>query len=357
MTVNLKGKAREAREREMAQERDRVMKRIRESEVHLDAIRGCLFGGAAGDALGYPVEFMRAERILETYGPGGITAYRLDPGSGKALISDDTQMTLFTANGLLLGDTRGNLRGVQGPPSSYVALAYMDWLLTQEADCEEAKRIDRNTRKGGYSWLNDVPRLYSRRAPGNTCMSALISMKDGLPGSVEYPLNDSKGCGGVMRVAPVGLNYPNDMEWMDREAAEVAAITHGHPLGYMPAAALAHIVSRIVFNRERFASLEEIVLEARDTVAKVFAGGRFVDEFVELLDQAVALSKNGDEDRRNMRRLGYGWVGDEALAIAIYCSLRYQNDFSAAIIAAVNHSGDSDSTGAITGNIVGALVG
>ncbi|MBR5057195.1 MAG: ADP-ribosylglycohydrolase family protein, partial [Clostridiales bacterium] len=39
------------------------------------------------------------------------------------------------------------------------------------------------------------------------------------------------------------------------------------------------------------------------------------------------------------------------------CALRHSDDFSSAIIAAVNHSGDSDSTGSITGNIVGALLG
>lgn len=50
-------------------------------------------------------------------------------------------------------------------------------------------------------------------------------------------------------------------------------------------------------------------------------------------------------------------MGEEALAIAVYCALRYENDFSAGIIAAVNHRGDSDSTGAITGNILGALLG
>ena len=37
---------------------DRALKEKKEREVHLDAIRGCMFGGAAGDALGYPVEFL-----------------------------------------------------------------------------------------------------------------------------------------------------------------------------------------------------------------------------------------------------------------------------------------------------------
>ena len=64
-----------------------------------------------------------------------------------------------------------------------------------------------------------------------------------------------------------------------------------------------------------------------------------------------------EDDLENIRSLGQGWVAEETLAIAIYCSLKYTDDFSKGIIASVNHSGDSDSTGAVTGNILGALVG
>ena len=65
-----------------------------------DRIRGSLVGGAVGDALGYPVEFMSYAGIVRKYGDNGIVRYELDMNSGKALISDDTQMTLFTACGL-----------------------------------------------------------------------------------------------------------------------------------------------------------------------------------------------------------------------------------------------------------------
>ena len=95
-----------------------------------DKILGCIYGGAVGDALGYPVEFISAERIFSRYGECGITEYSLT--DGVAQISDDTQMTLFTANGLLIGDTRGNFRGIRGLPRGYVAKAYLDWLSTQE---------------------------------------------------------------------------------------------------------------------------------------------------------------------------------------------------------------------------------
>jgi len=55
-------------------------------------------------------------------------------------------------------------------------------------------------------------------------------------------------------------------------------------------------------------------------------------------------------------RLGEGWLAEEALAIAVYCAL-VAEDFAHGVKLAVNHSGDSDSTRAMTGNILDALVG
>ena len=60
-----------------------------------DRIRGCLVGGAIGDALGYAVEFQREPQIFSRYGKDGITEYVLEKRSGKALISDDDDTILF----------------------------------------------------------------------------------------------------------------------------------------------------------------------------------------------------------------------------------------------------------------------
>ena len=309
-----------------------------------DRIRGSLFGGAVGDALGYQVEFLRAQDIFTRYGENGIQKYVPDPVSGKALISDDTQMTLFTVEGIL--DSEDEI------PHSAIVDSYLDWLLTQEISFEEADPESEG--------LLGIPELYALRAPGNTCLSALgirqnQSEKDGF---VENPINHSKGCGGVMRVAPIGLMPAPDIpiKEIDREAAEVAAITHGHSLGYMPASVLAHIIRRIVYPEQEL-SLKQIVVEAKETAAGLFRGDKHLPELEDLIDLAVKLSENEEDDLVNIRRLGEGWVAEETLAIALYCSLKYQDDFSAGVIAAVNHSGDSDSTGAVTGNILGALAG
>ena len=322
-------------------------------ETRQNRVRGSLFGGAVGDALGYPVEFMSLREIKKYYGSNGITDYSLDPGTGEALISDDTQMSLFTANGILYGETRGSLRGIMETHESYVYLAYKDWLKTQTGAYKPWKPDEERV-----SWLLDIPDLYSRRAPGNTCMGALRSEKYG---STSHSINNSSGCGGVMRVGPWGVYiHPADRKErgeLDKTGAEIAALTHSHPLGWLPAALLTHIVNMGVYDH---CSIREAVEDAIETVEIVFSDTLSEMKYYpmkSLLEKAIRLSENGKTDTENISELGEGWTGDEALAIAVYCALRHPDDFSGAVIAAVNHGGDSDSTGAITGNIVGAWVG
>lgn len=310
----------------------------------LDRYRGCLLGGAAGDALGYPVEFLSLEEIIRKYGESGITSYELNDDIAE--ISDDTQMTLFTATGLLLGTTRASMRGIAAEPWDYVRYSYKDWYRTQTEKYPLAGYH--------YSWLDDVPELFARRAPGNTCLSALSS-KD--IGTVENPINNSKGCGGVMRVAPVGLYCGRryDIDTADYIGAEVAALTHGHPLGYIPAAALTHIITLIVHHG---CAIDEAVAAMRTAIKGQNYDEKSISCFLDIIRRAVDLAYDKRiDDREAIGMLGGGWVAEEALAIAIFCSLRYSEDFSMAITVAVNHDGDSDSTGSITGNIVGAHLG
>ncbi len=323
----------------------------------LDQIRGSLLGGAIGDALGYPVEFLTDEQIFERYGEEGITEYSLT--DGIAQISDDTQMALFTVNGILVYETRLAMGAADGKLSAYVGRAYQDWLFTQEVPYELGKAIRR--RGGGSAWLLDVPALYASRAPGGTCLSALRARCNGYSEDfLKHPINDSKGCGAIMRIAPLGLCYnptpKSGSEALQRTAAEISAITHGHSLGYMPSAVLAHILNQIVDPPED-QTLKEMIVQARDTACRLFCEDPHIDELKNLIDYAIFLSENDSDDLENIRRLGEGWVAEETLAIALYCSLRHQNDFSKGVCAAVNHSGDSDSTGVVTGNILGALLG
>lgn len=312
----------------------------------LDRYRGCLIGGAVGDALGYAVEFMREEDIFTKYGNKGITEYDLT--DGVARISDDTQMTLFTATGLLLGTTRGRMRGIMGPYPGYIALAYQDWFRTQTEPYPLPDEFH-------YSWLVHVPELFHQRAPGNTCMEAIAR---GADGTIESPMNQSKGCGGIMRVAPIGLYFEGKRlspEDIDRMAAKAAALTHGHELGYIPAAALVHVIHQIVHDPD--ITLRAAVEDSLETMKQIFPDAEHLYEFIGLANKAVELSELDVDDLDAIHALGQGWVAEETFAIAVYCALKHSDDFASAVIAAVNHAGDSDSTGALAGTLVGAHLG
>lgn len=298
-----------------------------------DKIIGCLMGGAIGDALGYQIEFKRGIKNKE------ITKYLNDFG----IISDDTQMTLFTANGLIWRETRGSLRGIAPLPTDAVYEAYLDWLDTQN---------NTNNHNIKMSWIKNIKELNIPRAPGNTCISALSS---GKKGTIKEPINDSKGCGGIMRVAPIGL-YMNNPENAGRFAAEVSAITHGHPLGNIPSYVFATMIYFILNDN---LDIEESLQKAIQQYKEKFNvyDKKYNDYFIELIEKAIKLSKKNKLDIDAISELGEGWVAEETFAIAIYSCLKYKNSFEDAIICSVNHDGDSDSTGSVTGNIMGVYLG
>ena len=301
--------------------------------------RGCLVGGAVGDALGAAIEFDRIEKIRERFGPDGVTDYVPSYGRPGA-ITDDTQMTLFTAEGLIRAYVASRLTGAWRTPA-VVDHAYARWLRTQgwASPRWDADRLD--------GWLLGERELHDPRAPGTTCVTALRSPR---AGTRERPLNAGKGCGGVMRMAPVGLMGPVFSGDRFALGCDLAALTHGHPTGYLAAGALAEIVHALVWRDARprdavGAAIERLLRE------------RGHEETAEALRAALALAESRPEPSPEaVATLGEGWVAEEALAIAVYCAL-VARDFAHGVLAAVNHSGDSDSTGAIAGNLLGAIHG
>lgn len=296
---------------------------------------GCLLGGAIGDALGAPVEFASLDEIKEQYGKFGITSLVLNE-KGVAEFTDDTQMTLFTAEGLLRANCRWMDRGGVCHLPTIVYRAYLRWFETQYGP----GAVNPDFLNG---WLFKIKELHILREPGRTCLDALRS---DVMGTIKDPISNSKGCGGVMRVAPVGLSAFKDKF---RIGCECAAITHGHPSGYIPAGMLAHIIDRLIRGDELSASIEDALL-----LANQYSGH---EETTTVVKKAIDLANSNVLPEIAITSLGEGWVGEEALAIAIYCSLKFQDNFEQAIISAVNQNGDSDSTGAITGNILGAHLG
>jgi ADP-ribosylglycohydrolase len=288
-----------------------------------DQFQGCLLGGAVGDALGSPVEFDRRDAILREYGPGGIRDFDGEYGRCGA-ITDDTQMTLFTAEGILRHREGGNRMEA-------MRQAYDRWLVTQ------GNRPPYQPDLSG--WLFEVKALHSRRAPGNTCLTALMSKPEG---ELFVVKNDSKGCGGVMRVAPIGLVAEDPYDY----AAQAAALTHGHPLGYQASGAMALLISHTL-------TAPSLLEAARRTLADLPEDGRPMASWIQ---RAIDYARCDRPAETCIEELGEGWVAEESLAIALFCALR-ADDLEQAVILAVNHDGDSDSTGSIAGQICGAHYG
>jgi ADP-ribosylglycohydrolase len=282
------------------------------------------------------VEFVRSRaEIVARFGEGAPErlAYQ-----GPALVSDDTQMTLFSAEAMI------RARAVAATDVVPFALgAYQRWLATQELSPGGERRIP--TRQG---LLLADPRLHERRAPGNTCLSALVmSFSRTTLASVADPPNGSKGCGAVMRAAPFGL-AASSREQAFQLARDTSVLTHGHPAGYLAAAHLA----ALVFDLVRGIALAT-ALDAADALLALEPENEEVRERI-----AIARAAAGAHPRCPVERVGEGWIAEEALAVALLCALDSgDGDLAGALWRAAAHGGDSDSTASIAGQLLGAARG
>ena len=318
-------------------------------------VLGSLLGGALGDSLGYLVEFDSLERITAKYGPALLVD--LSQAEGPAHFSDDTQMTLYTLDGLLDVLEWAN-DGVGADINACQWLAYLRWLKTQGVEApghapEQAPR-----------WIDSQDVLHHQRHPGNACLTGLAT---GEMGTVARPVNrDSKGCGTVMRSAPYGLLPNVEAETVYKVSSDAASLTHGHPSARQSSGALSWLIHQLVIVN---LPLREAAESTRARAARELAADA---DLLSRLTAALTLSEHDGEPLAGdalTDALGLGWVAEEALAVALYCVLATgglatggdavspAEHFRAALRLAVNHSGDSDSTGSIAGNILGALYG
>lgn len=280
-------------------------------------INGSLLGGAYGDSLGAAVEFKSSDQIKQEYGSRGISQH--EPVFGRAgNVTDDTQMTMATAEGL-----------ADVPPGMI-----------------DNRQLVRDCLWRAYRrWYKSQAFIDNRRAPGNTCMA---SLKQDVAGSRQQPLNWSAGCGGIMRVHPVGLALADrDLAW--QTGVDSAALTHGHENAQIPAGFLSVLVSDLAFGLDfdqAFASAYRYLDKQPQA-----------DETIAALDRAASADTQADSFELIDGLGGGGWLGHDALAIATYAIRRAGADPLESVRLAVNHGGDSDSTGAIAGAIVGTIHG
>lgn len=292
-----------------------------------------------------PADRWSGERIEREAGPLGVRDFL--PASfggvtGEGPVTDDMQMTLFTVEGIIRASVRSTARGL-GFTTGVVHRAYLRWLDTQQLPRPPRERD---------GWLQGQQWLYEVRAPASTCVAALSAADREHFGSPAD--NTSKGSGAVMRSAPFGLI---DRPWADEDfaygaAVEAASYTHGHPGGQAAAGALALMIRSLV----RGETLPGAADWAADYADRQGPGGH---ESARSIRLAVQLSSEASPSRACVESLGAGRIAGEALAIALYCALVLPGAHQAldALALAVSHSGNSDTTGSVCGNLIGAWHG
>lgn len=297
--------------------------------------------GMLGDAFGYTVEFDSWEIIQHKHGLAGLQT--LKTTDGIAVASDDTQMTLFAIEGLIETLSNHDVCTDTSDHESVIAhftdsarVSFKNWYSTQFGSWGTMCPT---------SMFKNTKELFNNRAPGNTCLSALSKVAQGISAT-----NDSKGCGAVMRAAPYAFLYEiytPKMIW--KISAQSGNITHNHCDGWGSAAALSTIMAWMLNGL----TLLDAIKETLPLALEHKCGGTYA-----CLQLAVSLhaTKSTPTLEGIAFTLGEGWTGDEALGIAIYCALS-TNNVHDAIVMAANHDGDSDSTASIAGQLAALIHG
>ena len=291
-------------------------------------ITASLMAGALGDSMGADAEFMLDLDSIRAVYPDGIDRLGLTLRPGW--FTDDTQMTLFTAEGLIEAAATPDQHPVLG-----VHAALNRWYLTQLYERPSS------TSHG----LAAEPELYYDGAPGSATMAALAQR-----GPLGQPVEETyqKGCGTIMRVAPVAYGVPRTA--VRDIAVRTSAVTHGNPIAHLAAAAWAELLADV------------IALEAAPPAAVEEIARRRIEEYAGLSDAGLevadamraALDAPRDAQPETVQSLGGGWVAEEALTIALYAGI-VSRDLDHGLQTAIIHEGDSDSTGAIAGNLLGLM--
>ena len=307
-------------------------------------VQGCLLGLAVGDAMGNTVDRKSLEEICTDYGPNGLLGY--DLVNGYADVTSYTQLAAFSANGLLLGLTQGQMRGTMAPLVRYIALSIREWSRSQHY-CEPEKN---------YSWLSTVPEVKRRRCLDTWMLSVLSREKLGM---LEQPINHSDHPAALTAVIPIALLHKElnlSVRERDRLAAETVALTHGAPEAFLSGAALNHVLSLIFAGAQP--NPEQLVKDALDAVSLQF--GREYGQTAklwELSQLALTLTQSDSICPMEAMEQLRCQTAPEVLAGSLYACATCGGNFDTAMITAVNHSGRSAAVGAITGAVLGAVLG
>ncbi len=279
---------------------------------------GAVLGGAIGDAMGHPTEFLAMEGIRDRYGAKGVTKFELywDRGGSRfAPYTDDTQMAEAVLRALLEARTNGaDLDGTM----KAMAVRFIQWSRSPQ---------------GGH------------RAPGNACMSGCRALSSGTHWSQAGGAT-AGGCGSVMRAYPFGLVFANDLAKAEHWAVEHSKLTHRDPIALAACAAMAVGVALAL----RGETVRVITSEM------VAAACRYSPSTAAMMATAIDEARKGVGPEVTLDRLR-AWAAHEAIASCVYLFERHPDDARAAILEGANTPGDSDSIATLAGALIGARAG
>lgn len=266
-----------------------------------------LYGLALGDALGWPVEFLKMRKINIIYDEEGIKEPP-DP----ARYTDETQMTLAVSEALITAGEQSIDALMEVVTGRFIA-----WSNSPDND----------------------------RAPGHTVTEAIRTLEAGVSWR-ESGVAHAEGNGSAVRVAPIGYLYQHDLDRLRDVAHAIGIATHAHPTA--DAASVAGAVAiKLALDGVHPENYVEYLIDSVQNISR---------EFVDVLSKVEHVIHWTDEQAA-LEYIGSGWVGKEVIPMAIYCAARYPDDFVGAVRRAVNIPGDSDSVGCVTGGLVAARLG
>lgn len=285
----------------MANEEDASRRRI-------DALSGVLIGTAVGDALGLPLEGIGARRQHRLF--SGPLRHRLIGRFG--MLSDDTEHTFLLAQSLL-----------ESP--------------------DDPAAFQRSLARRLRWWLTGVP-----AGVGFATLRAILRLWAGVPPHRSGVR--SAGNGAAMRSALLGVYFANDANQRRAFVRASTAITHRDVRAEIAALAVA----------ETTAWMADATSDTGELLKSLEALGDNEEWRMALKSLRLGLSLDlpvsdfatriGAADRVS----GYAF---QSVPLAIYAALRHRSDYSTALAEVIACGGDTDTTGAITGALIGARSG
>ncbi len=278
-----------------------------------DSVIGCLLGTAIGDAIGLCYEGLSKQRQYRMF--PDINGYHFIFGRG--MTSDDTEHTCMVAQALIVsgGDVKRFLKNL--------GWRFRFWLLGLPAGI-------------GYATLRAILKLWFGFSPENSGVF-------------------SAGNGPCMRSAIIGVCYGNDIKKLCELVKACTRITHTDPKAEFGALAVALAAFMASNEPERNISPYEYYQMLQDI------SGADAKEFLELIKMAVESVAAGQTTESFSKGLGLskgvsGYVY-HTVPIVIHAWLKNQKDYRSAIMEVIRCGGDTDTSAAILGGIIGACVG